>query len=287
MGGRGDHPGYLRRGLLFVSDGTGLLGLALAVAREAADLITRRRAAGVNVAATKTSVTDVVTDIDRASEQLIRSRLLDSRPTDGFLGEEGARDAGTSGVVWVVDPIDGTVNFVSGFPQYAVSIGAEIDGQALAGVVLHVPTGTAYTAIRGQGAWRNGTPIAPVVRRPLAQALVATGFNYDRTVRQIQAQAVARLLPGIGDIRRTGSCALDLCHVAEGSFHAYVEEGVNPWDHSAGGLVARECGARTELVTGAGGLALLMCAATESFEEFRGAVVSAGFLSAGARPEGD
>lgn len=260
-----------------------LCDLALEVAREAAELIRTRRADGFRVAATKTSLTDVVTDIDRASEALIRDRLLTARPGDGFLGEEGSSDPSHSGVRWVVDPIDGTVNFVSGFPQYAVSIGAEIDGLAVAGVVLHVPSGVAYTAILGAGAWRAGERLRPPPRQPLAQALVATGFNYERRVRRIQAEAAARLLPLIGDIRRTGSCALDLCHVAEGSFHAYVEEGVNPWDHCAGGLIARECGARTELGTGAGGLSLLMCAPDVGFEEFRAAVVAAGFL---AQPTG-
>jgi myo-inositol-1(or 4)-monophosphatase len=260
-----------------------LRDLALAVATEAAELIRTRRTDGFHVAATKTSITDVVTDIDRASEALIRERLLAARPGDGFLGEEGGSDPSRSGVRWVVDPIDGTVNFVSGFPQYAVSICAEVDGEAVAGVVLHVPTGVAYSGVLGEGAWRDATRLRPPDRLPLAQSLVATGFNYDRTVREIQAGAVARLLPRIGDIRRTGSCALDLCHVAEGSFHAYVEEGVNAWDHAAGGLIARECGARTELGTGAGGLTLLMCAPVAGFEEFRAAVVAAGFL---AQPAG-
>jgi len=256
-----------------------LRDLAVAVATEAAELIRTRRADGFHVAATKTSITDVVTDIDRASEALIRDRLLTARPGDGFLGEEGSSVPTSSGVRWVVDPIDGTVNFVSGFAQYAVSIGAEIGGETVAGVVLHVPSGVAYTGILGEGAWRDGARLRPPERLPLAQALVATGFNYDRRVREIQAEAVARLLPRIGDIRRTGSCALDLCHVAEGSFHAYVEEGVNPWDHAAGGLIARECGALTELGTGAGGLTLLMCAPDEGFAEFRAAVVAAGFLA--------
>jgi myo-inositol-1(or 4)-monophosphatase len=256
-----------------------LLRLAVEVAREAGELIRTGRAEGFRVAATKSSITDVVTDIDRASEKLIRARLLGARPGDGFLGEEGSSDPSESGVRWVVDPIDGTVNFVSGFPHYAVSIGAEVAGQAVVGVVLQVPTGITYTAMLGRGAWRDDVRLHPPANRPpLAQALVATGFNYDQRVRRIQAHAAARLLPRIGDIRRTGSCALDLCHVAEGAFYAYVEEGVNPWDYSAGGLIARECGARTELGTGAGGLSLLMCAAADGFDEFRAEVEAAGFL---------
>ncbi len=257
-----------------------LLTLAVGVAHEAGDLIRAARAGDVHVSGTKSSVTDVVTEIDRASEQLIRQRLLGARPGDGFLGEEGSSDVSTSGVRWIVDPIDGTVNFVSGLPQYAVSIAAEVDGEIVAGVVLHVPTDVAYTATLGGGAWRGDERLGIPERQPLAQALIATGFNYDRRVREIQAHATARLLPEIGDIRRLGSCALDLCHVAEGYFHAYVEEGVNPWDYAAGGLIARECGARTELGTGAGGMTLLMCAPESGFDAFREAVVAAGFLAA-------
>ncbi|MGL5810271.1 MAG: inositol monophosphatase family protein [Nocardioides sp.] len=256
--------------------------LARRVSGEAAELIRERRARGFQVAGTKTSATDVVTDVDRACERLIRSRLLAARPDDGFLGEESGASADSGdtagGVRWLVDPIDGTVNFVSGFPEYAVSIAAEIDGEAVAGVVRHVPTGTTYAASLGGGATRDGAPLGVPASRPLDQALVATGFSYDRRVRTIQAAACARLLPRIGDIRRAGSCALDLCHVATGAVHAYVEEGVNPWDHAAGGLIARECGGRTEIGTGAGGLTLLMCAPIDVFDEFREAVRETGFL---------
>ena len=160
-----------------------LLALAVEVAHEAGELIRVGRAEGFRVTNTKSSVTDVVTDLDRASEQLIRERLLGARPGDGFLGEEGSADPSESGVRWVVDPIDGTVNFVSGFPQYAVSIAAEIDGVVVAGVVLHVPPGLAYTATLGGGAWRGAEPLGIPERKPLAQALVATGFNYDQRVR--------------------------------------------------------------------------------------------------------
>ncbi|MGL5826870.1 MAG: inositol monophosphatase family protein [Nocardioides sp.] len=257
-----------------------LLTLAVGVAHEAAGLIREARHEGVRVAATKTSITDVVTEVDRACELLIRERLLNARPGDGFLGEEGGSTISSSGVRWVVDPIDGTVNFVSGFPQYAVSIGAEIEDTVVAGVVVHVPSGTTYTATLGGGAQRDGERLHPAATGPpLAQALVATGFSYDRRIRALQARAVSRLLPEIGDIRRAGSCALDLCHVAEGSIFGYVEEGVNPWDHAAGGLIARECGARTELVTGAGGMTLLMCAPESGFAEFRDAIVTAGLIA--------
>ncbi len=255
-----------------------LLDLALEVAREAAELIRRERAAGVEVAETKTSATDIVTLVDRASEELIRTRLLTARPGDGFIGEEGGRDSSESGVRWVVDPIDGTVNFLYGLPQYAVSIAAEVDGEAVAGVVLNVPTGVTYTATLGGGAQRNGVPIAVRGPAPLAHRLVITGFNYQVPVRRLQAAAVGRLLGVVRDIRRPGSAALDLCHVAEGAADGYVEEGLHAWDHAAGGLVARESGARTMLLTGVGGLTLMVCAPNHGFDEFLDAVTTAGFV---------
>lgn len=254
-----------------------LLALAVDVATEAAALVRAQRADGVAVAATKSSATDVVTEIDRASEALIRTRLLAARPRDGFLGEEGGADASGTGVRWVVDPIDGTVNFLYGLPQYAVSVAAELDGEAVAGVVLNVPTGVVYTATLGGGAFRDGVPIAVRGPAPLGQQLVLTGFSYDAGIRAVQAGAVSVLLPQVRDIRRLGSAALDLCHVAEGTADAYVEEGLNLWDHAAAGLIAREAGARTELLSGAGGLTLMVCAPAPGFDEFRGAVTAAGF----------
>ncbi len=257
-----------------------LLEIALRVAAEAAELITVERRSAVSVADTKTSATDVVTRVDRASEELIQSRLLEARPDDGFLGEEGGNDTGTSGVRWVVDPIDGTVNFLYGLPRYAVSIAAEVDGEAVAGVVWDVPSGVHFYATLGGGAFRDGEPIGVRDPTPLAQRLVITGFSYRPEVRTIQAQAIARLLPIVRDIRRIGSAALDICHVAEGSADAYVEEGLNPWDHAAAGLVAREAGARTLLTTGAGGgMTLMVCAPEHGFEEFFATVTELGFIA--------
>jgi myo-inositol-1(or 4)-monophosphatase len=258
-----------------------LADLALSTARLAAELVAERRRAGVFVAATKSSDIDVVTEADRASETLIRDTLREQRPDDAFLGEEGDDEAGTSGVRWVIDPIDGTVNFLYGIPQYAVSIAAEVDGVVQAGVVLNVATGTEYVAHRDDTgravATRDGEPIGPRPAVPLERTLVATGFSYDREVRKVQVTALLDLLPRIRDIRRLGSAALDLCGVAEGTVDAYVEEGVNLWDHAAGALVAEAAGARSELLPGAGGLSLLVCAPRPSYDVFRGAVVSAGF----------
>lgn len=255
-----------------------LLVLAVAVAREAAALVRERARGTVEVAGTKSSVVDVVTDADRASEALIRDRLLGARPHDAFRGEESGGAEGDSGVRWLVDPIDGTVNFVYGIPHYAVSIAAEIGDTAVAAVVINAATGTEYAATLGGGATRDGRPIRVRTSPPLIERLILTGFWYDAGLRAVQGAAVGRLLPHVRDIRRLGSCALDLCHVAEGLADGYVEEGVQPWDHAAGGLIAREAGARTELRLGAGGRDLLICAPRQGYETFRQAVADAGFL---------
>jgi myo-inositol-1(or 4)-monophosphatase len=225
-----------------------LLALAVDVAREAAELVARGRASAGEQVATKSSPVDVVTAVDTASEQLIAGRLLGARPDDGLLGEEGAQRAGTSGVRWVVDPIDGTVNFLYDLPAYAVSIAAEIDGEVRAGVVLDAATGELFTAVAGRGAQlrspRHPDPVALRGSAPagLDTTLVATGFGYRAEQRRVQGEIVARLLPLVRDIRRFGSSALDLCAAAAGRVDAYYELGLKPWDHAAGALIAAEAG---------------------------------------------
>jgi myo-inositol-1(or 4)-monophosphatase len=225
-----------------------LLDLAVATAREAAALVTRERGSAAARVDVKSSPTDVVTAVDTATERLITSRLLEARPDDGLLGEEGAAREGTSGVRWVVDPIDGTVNFLYGLRGYAVSIAAEVDGVAVAGAVLDVPTGELFTATAGGGAFLS-TPAEPgPVRlsgnRPesLGQTLVATGFGYRVEQRRAQGAVVAQLLPEVRDIRRYGCASLDLCAAAAGRVDAYYELDLKPWDHAAGALVAAEAG---------------------------------------------
>jgi myo-inositol-1(or 4)-monophosphatase len=224
-----------------------LLALARTVGLEAAEFVRSSRPAGrVEIAATKSSPTDVVTLIDQACEQLIRDRLLGQRPDDGFVGEESSALVGTSGVEWVVDPIDGTVNFVYGIPAYAVSIAARQDGEVVAGYVVNVATGAEWGAVLGAGSWRydgdeRRVLVAPRVQK-VAYALVATGFNYVPEIRKKQAEAMATFLPQVRDIRRIGSAALDLCALAEGQYDAYVEEGLKAWDLAAGGLIASESG---------------------------------------------
>ncbi len=256
----------------------GLLDLAVATAREAGELIASMRSRGVDVAGTKSSTVDVVTEADRACEELILGRLLGARPDDGFLGEEGDDVASTSGVTWVVDPIDGTVNYLYGLPQYAVSIAAMQEGEIVVGVVRSPLPDVEYAATLGGGATLNGVPVRVRQSPPLDQVLAATGFSYEATVRQRQGQAVARMLPQVRDIRRHGSCALDVCAVASGHCDAYVEEGVHLWDYAAAGLVAAEAGATFEVWTTLAGKELAVCAPAAGWDDFSALVRSCGFL---------
>ena len=268
------------------ADPTALRDLALSVAHEGANLAREMQLGGIDVADTKTSVVDVVTEADRAVEALVRARLSAVRPDDAILGEEGDDLPGTSGVRWVVDPIDGTVNYLYGLPDCAVSVAAEVDGDVVAGAVVTIPTGLEYAAALGHGATRDGQPIGVRPSPPLAERLVLTGFGYQRSVRVHQASCVARLLPEVRDIRRMGSCALDLCHVADGSADGYVEAGPQRWDWSAGGLVLREAGGRFGLL--AGTLALdshpvrnvVVGAPADGWDSFVDALGTAGFLAA-------
>lgn len=245
----------------------GLLDLATRVALAAGELAARRRAEGVTVAASKSSLEDVVTEADREVETLIRSLLADARPGDGFLGEESGTDAGTSGLTWVVDPIDGTVNYLYGIRQYAVSI-AVVEGdpdphtwRALAGVVVNPASGEVFAASAGGVATLDGATIAVAPPVELSQALVGTGFGYRAEIRVEQAKALAGLIGRVRDIRRQGSAALDLCAVACGRLNAYFERGLNPWDHAAGSLIAAEAGARVTLSPGDGRARALILAA--------------------------
>src|SRR5262245_19841035 len=214
------------------------------------------RAAGPSerpgVAGTRSGPTDVVTEMDQAAEVLIRQRLLAARPQDAILGEEGGEEAGRAGgpgrVRWVVDPLDGTVNYLYGLPDWSVSIAAEVDGTVVAGVVTVPSYGEVFTATLGGGAWLDAGGATVALRCntgvPLEQALVSTGFGYEVRRRAAQGEVVGAVLPRVRDIRRGGSCAVDLCSLAAGRVDAYYERGVNYWDWAAGGLVATEAGAR-------------------------------------------
>lgn len=225
-------------------DPTTLLALAVDIAREAADLARRSRASDIGEVGTKSTATDPVTAADRAVERLMVDRLRAARPDDLVLGEEygGADATGDGRVRWVLDPIDGTVNYVYGIPHYAVSIAAEVRGVAMAGVVRNAGTGEEWTAVRGGGAWRDGVRLAGSGASDLARSLIATGFAYDAARRAHQATVIAGVLPRVRDIRRFGAAALDLCAAAEGRVDAYFEKGLGAWDHAAGGLIAAEAG---------------------------------------------
>ena len=238
----------MTRSAAAVPDPSALLELAVGTATAAAELVARGRASAGSSVDVKSSPVDVVTAVDTACEELIVGRLLAARPDDGVLGEEGSSRAGTSGVRWVIDPIDGTVNFLYGFPAFAVSIAAEVDGQVQAGVVVNVATGEMFTATAGGGAYlatpADAEPQRLTGSRPvsLEQTLVATGFGYRVEQRRAQGAVVAELLTRVRDIRRAGSAALDLCSAAAGRVDAYYELHLNPWDFAAGALVAAEAG---------------------------------------------
>jgi myo-inositol-1(or 4)-monophosphatase len=245
-----------------------LLALAVAVACTAGRMLADRDARPA-VVRTKTSVTDVVTDMDQAAERLIRSQILAERPDDAILGEEGGQTGGAAPVRWIVDPLDGTVNYLYGLPDWAVSIAAEVGGQVVAGVVCAPRRDEVFCAILGVGAWRASLAGQPdplrrmredrtaerakllVGAEPLAcndgvaleQALIATGFGYEPGRRLVQGRVLSAVLPRVRDIRRNGACAVDLCLLAAGNVDGYYERGVQYWDIAAGSLIAQEAGA--------------------------------------------
>lgn len=237
-----DEPGRLR-------------SVAETLAAEAAEFVRRRRlevfgpgAAPDGLVTTKSSPTDPVTVVDTETEQLLRDRLAQLRPGDAILGEEGGGFADSAGVTWVIDPIDGTVNFLYGVPAYAVSVAAVVGARSVAGAVADVVAGRVYSAGAGLGAWVSDERGSEVLRctavRELSLALLGTGFGYSARRRAAQAVLLADVLPAVRDVRRIGSAALDLCMVAAGRLDAYYEHGLNRWDYAAGALIAAEAGAR-------------------------------------------
>ena len=198
----------------------------------------------------KSGVFDFATQMDHESEKLIVSEILAARPDDGLIGEEGANRESKSGVTWVIDPIDGTVNYLYDIPGWCISIAAKDRDGGLAGVVYSPATQSLWKAHRGGGAFLNGIPIKCNDPVALNRALVGSGFAYDLEKRKIQAALIARLLPEIRDLRRLGACAVDICHVASGSLDAYFEAGVNEWDYAAAGLIATEAGAMISIDKG-------------------------------------
>ena len=218
---------------------------AAGLVRKAWDEMAHGRVVGVD---TKSADTDVVTAVDHESERLVRERLAELRPGEPVLGEEcGGSMASAGGVTWVVDPIDGTVNFLYGLPWFAVSVAAQVDGVSVAGAVVEPVSGRVWTAARGQGAWLDGRRLAVSAPSRLELTLVGTGFAYSAERRTRQARFAASVLPRVRDLRRNGAASLDLCAVGAGWLDAYVEHGLHRWDWAAGALVASEAGAVVSL----------------------------------------
>lgn len=245
-----------------------LARLASLIAREAGDLARERRAEGVHLAATKSTLADIVTDADREVEALIRARLQAARPGDGFLGEESEADPGETGITWVVDPIDGTVNYAYGIPSYAVSIaavsGTAVPGEwnALAAAVYAPASGETFTAARGHGAFLGEQRLAVTSETP-AGALLATGFGYDPATHDGDLATVRAIMPIARDLRRAGSAALDLAFVAAGRLDGYFERGLKPWDHAAGALLVSEAGGRVSLTETASPRPMIVAGGTQ------------------------
>jgi myo-inositol-1(or 4)-monophosphatase len=226
-----------------------LLTSCVGAAEEAAELLrTLRRQGRVDVTATKSSPTDVVTNADQAAEDLLRRLLVDRERGDRWLGEEsgavGAEDGG--GLRWIVDPLDGTVNYLYGLPGWAVSVAVERGSQIVAGCVVLATQRQTFAAIRGSGATCDGDAVQVSQCADLSLALVATGFSYEPAVREQQGSRLAHLLPRVRDIRRNGSAATDFCSLAAGRVDAFYEAQLQPWDRAAGALIAREAGAHVE-----------------------------------------
>ena len=224
--------------------------LAATLAKAAGQYVQSGRTAEELSALTKSSPTDMVTQFDTASERMIVDGLRARRPTDGIVGEEGTDDPGTSGIRWLIDPIDGTTNFFYGLPGYAVSIAACDEKGAVAGAVYVPATDELFAASRGDGATLNGIPIACSTTTELRHALVATGFSYESERRAVQGARLARILGHVRDVRRMGAAAVDLCYVAAGRVDCYYEQWLNPWDLAAGGLIAHEAGCHSGDFTG-------------------------------------
>lgn len=243
----------------------------------------RLRREGVEVAATKSSPIDIVTEADRATEVLIRTRLAELRPDDGFLGEESGAGTGTSGLTWIVDPIDGTVNYLYDLPNWSVSV-AVVEGEpdpatwtALAGVVDAPILGERYSASAGGGAFLGTRPLRVREAVPLNRALIATGFHYTEAIRGNQARVAQPMLARVRDLRRAGGAAIDLAYVAAGRIDGYYEQGLKPWDQAAGALLVREAGGTVRgLDVGFASERMTLAGSTAVVTELRAALIELG-----------
>lgn len=249
-----------------MADTTELERLAVRLAAEAAE-IHRRGLGAIHDIATKSSATDMVTEIDREAERHIVAGIRRERPGDAILAEEETHDRGSSGVRWVVDPLDGTTNYIYGYPAYAVSIGVEIDGMATVGVVHDSARGEVFVGVRGRGATLDGRSLRVRQHADLSTALLATGFLASREQRARLGVVAAHVLPRVRDLRRGGSAAIDLCAVACGRVDAYYEVGLGEWDYSGGAIIAAAAGAEVRTIVVEGGPSPLIVAACTALVE--------------------
>lgn len=224
-----------------------LAAVALHAASEAASMLSAAFGHEREEVSTKSSATDMVSEVDIRAERLISAILTERRPSDGVVGEEGTNRSGTTGISWIVDPLDGTTNFLFGVPAYAVSVAAEVAGVLAVGVVVDPSRGETWAAVRGRGARCNGVAchVASGRSEP-SSALVGTGFSYSPKAREWQAAVVAGMLGRVRDIRRFGAAAIDLCWVGAGRLDAYFEWGLQRWDFAAGQLICEEAGGHVE-----------------------------------------
>jgi myo-inositol-1(or 4)-monophosphatase len=261
-------------------DPTELLDLGTRVATRAADLLLAALDEVRTDVGTKSTGTDMVTEMDRAAEELIVAGILRERPEDGVVGEEGTDRAGTSRVRWIVDPLDGTTNYLYRHPGFNVSVAAAIDDVVVAGVVVDPVHAQTFTATIGGGAAVDGTPISHSGATSLDRALVGTGFGYDPDRRRQQAEVLVGVLPRVRDVRRMGAAAVDLCSVACGRLDAYYEIGLAPWDLAAGALIAIEAGASvTDLEGGPPSGAFVVAAAPAIADPLRRLLREAGAVA--------
>jgi len=247
-----------------------LVALARDAAEGAARLLLERLPDTRALVGTKTSATDMVTEMDHAAERHVVEVLRAARPDDAIVGEEGTAERGTTGVEWIIDPIDGTTNYLYGHPGFAVSVAAAVDGEVVAGVVADPLHGEVFAASLGGGATCNGETIRASDQREITHALVATGFSYDAARRRRQAEVLVRVLPAVRDLRRMGAAAVDLCSVALGRVDAFYEKGLARWDYAAGALIAAEAGAIVaDLDGGPASSAFTLAAAPGVYDDLR------------------
>jgi myo-inositol-1(or 4)-monophosphatase len=258
----------------------GLLELALGAARDAGSLLLDRFGGPASGVESKSSTTDMVSDADRAAERLLLERIAAARPEDGLVGEEGGRLAGSSGLTWVIDPLDGTTNYLFGYPVWSVSIACEDEHGGVVAVVHDPCRGETFTAERGRGTMLNGQTVRTRAPRDLDRALVGTGFAYAPAERVFQAQVLTSVLSQVRDIRRGGSAALDLAWVACGRLDGFYEWGIKHWDRAAGMLLVSEAGGGVSVFEPGPGLEPCVVAATAALHDPLRGIVTASVAAA-------